>query len=72
MDLEELKRQHPEADRATLNWLNPKSDIKVRFKNRKKYYSFLSRLRKPLPTQAPIRATMFIATPSPMRPTRTP
>jgi hypothetical protein len=72
MDLEELKKQQPESDRATLNWLNPKADVKVRVKNKRKYYSYLSKLRTPSPTQAPTRATTPTTTPSTTTPTTTP
>lgn len=46
MDLEELKRSNREVSRKTLDWLNPQIDVKVQYKNKRKYYSYISKLSK--------------------------
>jgi hypothetical protein len=44
MDLEELKRQREETNRKTLNWTNPQADVRIRYKNKRKYYQGIARL----------------------------
>jgi hypothetical protein len=71
MDLEELRKVHKEETRKTLNWLNPKADVKIRYKNKKKYYSYISRLSTSHFIQGPTLATRQEITILQMKPTKT-
>lgn len=57
MEIEQLKKENPETKRKELNWLNPQSDMKIKYKNKRNYYQLVSKLGINPFTQPPTHTT---------------
>lgn len=57
MDIEQLRKENPRPSRRTLDWLNPQSEVRVKYRHKKNYHNLLATLRISQLTKALIQHT---------------